>query len=218
MSPYEESDQVAYETSVNDVMDYATPAVYDGGDVVRFEWTDNQYQEPYEYYTRDAEGSAGFGDTHSPISIVANPGYVDGENTTRDIDDVEMTLPRRHESWSDESSYYDDVEGTPLNRDSATRDSCLHESRVRADTSNLKHVFVDVHRSMTCSCDNVRNSQFVLDSDKAYARHNHVTKHISFRAYPNQYFRGQNSSKIQHNSILLSLALSSERRNRRYSV
>jgi len=228
MAPYEEPDQFAYETSADDVMNYVTPAMYDGGDVVRFEWTDDVYQEPYEYFTHDVtqdgaftQGVSDSHDTHTdtPVSNAITSDYEDGNRTMQDIDDVEMTQSRRHESWSDESSFYDDVEAeTPLTRDS-THDSCFYESRVRADTANLKHVFVDVHRSMTCSCDDVRNSQIVLNSksDKLF-RHNDVTKHISFRVFRNKFARPQNLSKMHPNSFLFSLALSSDRTNRRYSV
>ena len=220
---YEEAEQFAYEAPANDVLGYATSAVYDGGDVVRFEWTDD-YQEPYEHCTQnDPQSVTDTQISHPRGPVAKNIDYDYEKSMLQVVDDVAMTQLRRPGSWSDESSYYDDVEvGSPLNQTS-TCESCLHETRDHANTANLKHVFVDVHRSMTCSCDDLRNSQMVLASisDKQVLRHNDVTKHISFRACQNRYIlkdRNQNPSKPHLLLPLLSLSPPSGRTKRRFSV
>ena len=233
MVPYEEPNQYAVYQPPDDVMDYTNAPIYNGDEAVTFEWTDEYL--PYEYLAQhEIKSIASSQDTNHNyvMTDVMYPDDVTGQ-ANQSMDDASVYSRGRNSCWSDESCYNETSLRTPLDCHSvsdASKQSCLHDSRDLAlvDTSNtahLKHVFVDVHRSMTCSCEDLRESQLVLGSSSenpsVLFRQHGVTKQKSFLAFKKHYTqtdRNQTSDKIYQNVQFLPLPPSRVVFNRRYSV
>ena len=179
---------VSYEQTSNNADHIAQP-IYDGQDTVVVEYSDNFF--PYqttEALMKDTDHNSFSNPSHTIEMKQDATSFQDGDNGA--------VYVKHTDSWSDESSLADEETSfrTPLNRNSPSHQKnnfpifpSSNESYdyppANPNYENMKHVFVDVHRSMTCSCEELRRSQKIAEDAVPLMRRNAALKPSSFRIF-----------------------------------
>lgn len=161
LSPFDESYPINYQCSDDREMSVSSP-VYDGRDTVTVEYTsDMNYYDPYGNLSNDVAA-----DNLRTNSLTSSANFRDENDGTQnhDVTSNDAVYVNTRNSWSSDGS---EKEETCFFHDSSNENAVAsadetnlsqEQNLLGVNLANLKHVFVDVHRSMG----EVRRSQLLL--------------------------------------------------------